>query len=142
MTDHIAFRQTASLIVAGFFLSIFFGQGTHFHSILSHLFDHGDVHVYVHAHSHSANHEHGHTSGYDEDSHNHPMSTQSLKSIRTQTSKQDGVQQTQSYFGVIPVGVKSINNDLIPTYLDLPPPDHISDLYHSYSFSLRAPPVG
>lgn len=143
MTEYIAFRQTACLIVAGFFLSTLFGQGTHFHSIFDHLFDHGDIHVYVHAHSHSSDHEHEHGSSYDlEDSHNHPISSLTLKSIRVQTSKPDGIQQSQSYLSVVPAGTKSAKNNLIPAYLDLPPPDLIPDLYLFYSFSLRAPPVG
>lgn len=136
-------KTTAVLICAGLVFSVLFGQGTHFHSIFDHLFDHGDIHVYVHSHSHSSDHEHDENSGYDlEDSHNHPISTLNLKSVRTSSPQQNVTQLSQLFVTVVSVGSESISDDLHPIYLDLPPPDRILTLYHRYSFSLRAPPVG
>lgn len=136
-------KVCANLILIGFSLSILFGQGIHFHTIFDHLFDHGDIHVYVHSHSHSADNGRDHGSGYDfEDSHNHPISTLNLKSVRTTTPQHYSIQLTQSFVAVISGDIESNADDLQPTYLDLPPPDLISDLYHHYSISLRAPPVG
>jgi hypothetical protein len=140
--DQIIKKITAVLICAGLAFSILFGQGTHLHSIFDHLFDHGDVHVYVHSHSHSSDQKHE-GSGYDlEDSHNHPISTLNLKSVRTMTPQQNGFQLSQSFVSVISVDSGSITDELNPIFLDLPPPDQISSLYQRYSFSLRAPPLG
>ncbi|MDR9407657.1 MAG: hypothetical protein RI573_02335 [Balneolaceae bacterium] len=133
-----------ALICAGFTLSILFGQGTHLHSFFDHLFDHGDIHIYVHSHSHSHTPDHEHDGSiFDlKDSHNHPTSTLNLKSVRTTTLQQNVFQLSQSFVGLISVDSGSVMDILNPTYLDLPPPDHISNLFHRYSFSLRAPPVG
>jgi hypothetical protein len=140
--DQIIKKITAALICAGLAFSVLFGQGTHLHSIFDHLFDHGDIHVYVHSHSHSADHEHEGSRFDLEDSHNHPISELNLKSVRTSTPQQNGFQLSQTFVGVVSFDAGSITDELNPTYLDLPPPDHISDLDYSYSFSLRAPPVG
>lgn len=136
-------KVCANLILIGFSLSILFGQGIHFHTIFDHLFDHGDIHVYVHSHSHSSDHEHDEGTGFDlKDSHNHPIAKLNLKSVRTTTPHQNGFQVSQSFAGVISGDSESIADHLHATYLDLPPPYRISDIYHLYSFSLRAPPVG
>lgn len=142
--DQIIKKITAAFICAGLAFSVLFGQGAHLHSIFDHLFDHGDIHVYVHSHSHSQSADHEHEgSGYDfEDSHNHPITKLNLKSVRTTTHQQNGFQLSQYFAGVISGDTEPTADELNPTYLDLPPPDLISDLYHSYSFSLRAPPVG
>lgn len=136
-------KACSNLIVIGFLLSIMFGQGIHLHTIFDNLFDHGAFHVYVHSHSHSPDYEHEDGFGYDlEDSHNHPISTLNLKSVRTNTPQQNIIQLSQSFASVILGNSESTADELNPTYLDLPPPDRISNLYHRYSFSLRAPPVG
>lgn len=142
--DHITKKITSALICAGLVFSVLFGQGTHLHSIFDHLFDHGDIHLYVHSHSHSQSADHEHEgSGYDlEDSHNHPISKLNLKSVRTATHQQNGFQLSPSFAGVISSDSEFTVDDLHETYLNLPPPDHISSLYQKYSFSLRAPPVG
>ncbi|MDX1640481.1 MAG: hypothetical protein R3220_02200 [Balneolaceae bacterium] len=144
MTDHITFRLTAYLIVAGFLLSTLFGQGTHLHSTFDHFFDHGDIHIYVHSHGYSFDHEHEDGSSYDlKDSHNHPISTLSLKSTRASVPQQNVIQVSQLLFvSVLSVDSESISDDLLLSYLDLPPPDRPLELYHRYSFSLRAPPLG
>ena len=132
-----------SLLIIGLLVSILFGSGMHFHPILNHLFDHGDVHVNVHSHSHSSDHEHDEGTGFDlKDSHNHPIAKLNLKSVRTTTPHQNGLQVSHSFAGVISVDSESIADHLHATYLDLPPPDRISNIYHHYSFSLRAPPIG
>lgn len=141
--DHIIKKITAVLICAGLAFSVLFGQGTHLHSIFDHLFDHGDIHIYVHSHSNSSDHEHDEGTGFDlKDSHNHPISKLNLKSVRTTTSHQNLILLSNSFAGVISGDSESTADNLLATYLDLPPPDRISNLYQRYSFSLRAPPVG
>lgn len=140
LKNHIAFKQTATLLITGSLLCVLFGEGTHLHSVLDHLFDHGDIHTVVHAHS--SDETTTESAFHGDEKHQHEVSSLDLNGIFTQSSKHK-VSVSQILVASVPMPdlVSLWVNRQQPTLFNLPPPERISSQYHSYSFSLRGPPV-
>lgn len=140
LKNHIAFKQTATLLIAGSLLCVLFGEGTHLHSVLDHLFDHGDIHTVVHAHS--SDETTTESAFHGDEKHQHEVSSLDLNGIFIQSGKYKITFKQVSVASIPTLDIISLwANQQPPTLFDLPPPERISSQYHSYSFSLRGPPV-
>jgi len=138
-TQHTLFKQIARLIITGTVFIILFGKGVHIHSILDHLFDHADIHVTLHAHPSD---DHQPESGLEnEDHHQHPIASIDLSGTLTQSAKKKTVPETNVLAFAVPEKTNSVMNNSPPAPLAQPPPDLKLIQYHSFFFSLRAPPV-
>jgi hypothetical protein len=140
LKKHKLFRLSALTLTSAIFLCVLFGNGVHFHSVLDHIFDHGDVHVLIHAHSHTdESQEKNHASSLgDED---HEVATVNLNGVlSTSTTKVLQLEPSLNYVAVTHKVQFSFILDYL-VLLDLPPPDITHYRYSSLSFSLRAPPI-
>lgn len=140
LKKHNIFKVSAQTLIGATFLCVLFGNGVHFHSVLDHVFDHGDIHVLVHAHPHTDQVQEGnHTSNFA--SKDHYVATVDLTGIlspsRTKTLQ---LEPNSNSIAVIQETEFSFMLDYL-VLLDLPPPDITHYKYSSLSFSLRAPPI-
>lgn len=141
-TQHILFKYLANLAIIGTVSVVLFGKGVHIHSIVDHLFDHGDTHVILHAHPSDHHHTESGSGDLDkEDSHQHPIASVDLSGTLTQSVKKKIVLESNTLALAVPEQVNSVLNNIPPAQLAKPPPDLIQTQYHSYFFSLRAPPM-
>jgi len=143
LTQKIAFKQTARLLLVASVLCVFFGNGVHVHAIFDHVFDHGDVHAFVHSHSKDQSQNHSHEEEVDDkDAHQHPTATVDLTGTLSQKTTSKASTSTELYSASGISSSQKIVRSTIPLYLDLPPPDHLFQQNHFSSYSLRGPPVG
>ncbi len=140
LKKHRMFKLTAQALILASTLCVLFGNGVHFHSMLSHIFDHGDVHVNLHAHTNSDQvSENSHISSIaDKD---HEVSTIDLNGILSHSNRIKVDLELNSNFSSV-----ITNNEFVfrlenLSLLDLPPPDIIYSEDVHLSFSLRAPPI-
>lgn len=143
LTQKIAFKQTARLLIVASMLCVFFGSGVHIHAIFDHIFDHGDVHAFVHSHSGDRSQNHSHSEEFeDKDTHQHPTATVDLTGTLSQKTTNKSSTTTDSFSSPGILSSYSISHTPILFYLDLPPPVHLY-LTSQFSFySLRGPPLG
>ena len=143
LTQKIAFKQTARLLIVASVLCVFFGNGVHAHAIFDHVFDHGDVHAFVHSHSKDQSQNYSHEEEVDDkDAHQHPTATVDLTGTLSQKTTSKASTSTELYSASGISSSQKIVRSTIPLYLDLPPPDHLFQQNHFSSYSLRGPPVG
>ena len=143
LTQKIAFKQTARLLLVASVLCVFFGNGVHVHAIFDHVFDHGDVHAFVHSHSKDQSQNHSHEEEVDDkDAHQHPTATVDLTGTLSQKTTSKASTSTELYSASGISSSQKIVRSTIPLYLDLPPPDHLFQQNHFSSYSLRGPPLG
>jgi hypothetical protein len=135
LKGHNVFTAGAQLIVLGCALGILFGKGAHLHSVFDHLFDHGDVHVVVHGHSSDE------TSKSD-DTPSHKVASLDINGVLSFSGKSKIELETVSVLLSLPGDRDTFLNHQPPTLLNLPPPQKALPQYHSFSFSLRGPPLG
>lgn len=133
-------KTSARLLIVASLACVFFGNGVHVHSLIDHIFDHGDVHIVIHAHDHSTNSdkEDHHTSNPEKD--NHQVAKVDLNGILLQSRVL--VDHPKIITNVV-ANVSDWDFEATTDHnfeLDLPPPE-ISYLgFSPSSFSLRAPP--
>ena len=140
MKRHSIFKLSSQTLIGATFLCILFGNGVHFHSVLDHIFDHGDVHVLVHAHSHSDQDNDGdHTSNLENE--DHEVATVDLNGVFSSSKTKRAQVELNSNYAVLGEGTefRFILDNL--ALLNLPPPDITHYRYSSLFFSLRAPPL-
>jgi len=140
LKKHNIFKVSAQTLIGATFLCVLFGNGVHFHSVLDHIFDHGDIHVLVHAHSHFDKDTEGdHPSKIDNEE--HEVATVNLNGVLSPSkTKVAQLELNSNYIAVIQKAEFSFILDYL-VLLDLPPPDITHHKYSSLSFSLRAPPI-
>jgi len=143
LTQKIAFKQTARLLIVASILCVFFGNGVHVHAIFDHMFEHGDVHAFVHSHSEDQTQNHSHAEEVDnKDAHQHPTATVNLTGTLSQKTTSNASTNTELYSASGLLSSQKIVRSAIPLYLDLPPPDHLFQQNHFSSYSRRGPPLG
>tara|TARA_R110000868_G_scaffold1211_2_gene9369 strand:+ start:96229 stop:96666 length:438 start_codon:yes stop_codon:yes gene_type:complete len=134
-------KISARLLLVASLLFVWFGNGVHIHSQISHIFDHGDVHVYVHVHdnSDSGSQNDHHASNPEDDQ--HIVATVDLFGVLSQSRTL--ATQTDLMTSIVTVVPDwDFNAGSVIVYeFNLPPPDKSSSEFLSSSFSLRAPPL-
>jgi hypothetical protein len=133
-------KLASQTLVGAIFLCVLFGNGVHFHSVLDHIFDHGDIHVLVHAHSHSDQETEGdHNSNLDNE--DHEVATVDLNGIISPSKTKWA--QGDSNSNYVALGQETEFSPILGylVLLNLPPPDITHHRYSSPPFSLRAPPI-
>ncbi len=133
---HNVFKQIAGILIIGCALTILFGEGAHLHAVFDHFNDHNnDVHTLFHAHSDDKG------SDAESEEHQHEVSSIDIYGILASGVKADVIiDATSNLF--ISTAIIFAEFDDQPNYLfDLPPPDKSFNQYHSFSFSLRGPPL-
>lgn len=142
LTQHTLFKQIANLIITGTVFIILFGHGVHIHSVFDHLLDHGDIHVTLHAHSSDDHQSDSGLANLDtEDHHQHPIASIDLSATLKQSTIKKVIPESNIFVLSIHEHVNSALNNRPPTLLAQPPPDLKLTQYHSFFFSLRAPPA-
>ena len=134
------FKLSAQALILASTLCVLFGNGVHLHSMLDHIFDHGDVHVVLHAHSHSDQKADNSHASNDADK-EHEVSTIDLSGILSHSKKITiQVESISDLFATITNTEFGFSLDNL-TLLDLPPPDITYSQNVYLFFSLRAPPI-
>lgn len=139
--QHRITKISAKLLIIASLVCVLFGNGVHVHSLMDHIFDHGDVHVVVHAHDHPNNtsKEERHTSDREKDDHQVAKVdlTGILSQSRLSVSHPDLI--TPIVAVVLEWDFPASSDNVFE--LDLPPPEIDYPVFSPSSFSLRAPPL-
>jgi hypothetical protein len=131
----------ARLLIVSSLICVLFGNGVHVHSLIDHIFEHGDIHVYIHAHDNrsSTSDENQHTS--DEENDNHQIAKVDLNGVSTQSRYlASNIDVSEIVVAVLTVRDFQLDKDHI-SELDRPPPEVSYFGFSPSSFSLRAPPL-
>ncbi|MBO6792792.1 MAG: hypothetical protein JJ895_02685 [Balneolaceae bacterium] len=139
--QHSITKISAKLLIVASLACVLFGNGVHIHSMVDHIFDHGDLHVLIHAHDHSSDtsEEGQHTS--DQENDNHQIAKVDLFGVLSQTNLLATYSNLKISFVMVIQDWDIHTGSVIVYELDLPPPDKSSSEFLSSSHSLRAPPL-
>jgi hypothetical protein len=141
LKNHSVFKISARWLLVASILCIWFGNGVHIHSLMDHIFDHGDVHFILHAHNDLDNSSENDHHSSSPESQNHEVAKVDLNGvlspIRLLVTQPDLLTNTVAVVSHEDLRISSGS----VFELDLPPPDIGESRFSPTSFSLRAPPL-
>lgn len=136
-------KHTARLLIIAGMLCVLFGNGSHIHTVLDHMSDHGGIHLFVHSHSDVPFQDHHHPGGFDDNTtHHHPTATVDLTGTLTQKTTGTSFDSGIVFYASGASSGHTISETPNPLFLDLPPPDDLYQSRYFSSYSLRGPPLG
>ena len=134
-------KISAKWLIVASLLCVLFGNGVHIHSLLDHIFDHGDIHVFVHAHDHQHNSDHEDHDKSDPETEQHDVAKVDLNGVLSQSRIQLTADDFVSQFVAVIPEMEQLDNSETIEELNLPPPDVSYSDFLPLSNSLRGPPL-